>query len=257
VQAARRVFKTDSSLKVLVGGLIVPDRLWKLGGACGTLGGRPAPGRLGEGLLLMEQLTQENEMSKIMRVCVLVASLMSLFGVMSSSAGAVTWSNDGGTSFTATGGPRTLSGGGLSLICTSSDATGTAATGPFTGAVWSAMTVTVRATGCTIAGIPTAQHCTYTFTATAQPVPPVTNGISHTTCVLSQGATKICHIEGTEAAHYIGHTDPRLTLTHSTTLTATNVPPGNCPLGHGSPVTASHYTVTLTSPVPPTITRRP
>ncbi|MCW2995272.1 MAG: hypothetical protein JWQ18_2767, partial [Conexibacter sp.] len=40
-------------------------------------------------------------MSKFARFVVLVVSLTSLFGVMSSTAGALTWTNDGGSSFHA------------------------------------------------------------------------------------------------------------------------------------------------------------
>jgi hypothetical protein len=195
-------------------------------------------------------------MSRIGRMCVVVASLLSVFGVVSSSVGAVTWSNDGGTSFTATGGPRTLSGGGLSLICSGSDVAGTAATGPFVGTVWSALSGSTRFTGCTIAGITTEQNCTWTFTATGH-LPPVTNGISDTTCETTQGATKICHFEGSQPAHLIQHGDMRLILTESLTLTATSVPPGNCPLGNGVLATTSQSTETFISFNPPTFTRRP
>jgi hypothetical protein len=197
-------------------------------------------------------------MSKIGRMCVLVASLMSFCGVMSSTAGAVTWSNDGGTSFTATGGPRTFSGGGLSLSCASSDATGTAATGPFTGAIWvGAASMTATYTGCTVAGITTHHHCAFTFTAAAQSVPTVTNGNLDVTCDMTQGATKLCHFEGSTAVHYITPPDARFILTESATLRTTSVPPGNCPLGNGGATTMTQQIITLTSPNPPTFTRRP
>jgi hypothetical protein len=195
-------------------------------------------------------------MSKIMRLCVLVVSLMSLFGVMSSAAGAVTWSNDGGHAFTATAGPGTLSGGGLSLACTGGTATGTMAASPFVGAIWDAATGAVTFNACTIAGVPTTVNCSYTLTATGQSTPAVTNGLLDVTCNVVQGGTKICHIEGSTAAHYINHPDPRLTVTTSNTLKTTNAV-GSCPLGNNGTTHLSEFTFTMTSATPPTITRRP
>jgi hypothetical protein len=239
-------------------GLVLPDRLWRPVDACGTLGGGSATGRLGEELLLMEQLTQENEMSKIMRVCVLVVSLMSLFGAMSSSAGAVTWSNDGGSTFVAAGGPGTLSGGALSLLCLSSDLTGTVGTNPHAGTIWKAASGTLRFTNCNISGVPTNAHCTYTLTATGQSVSSVTNGDVDLTCDLTQDpATKVCHIHGSTPGHYINPPDARLILTESSSLRTTSVPPGNCPLGNGGATTLSPQTFTITSAIPPILTRRP
>ena len=63
-------------------------------------------------------------MSKIMRIAVLAMSLVSLFAVMSSAAGAVTWTNTGQTSFTATTGAGTLGSTGTSLNCATASATG-------------------------------------------------------------------------------------------------------------------------------------
>jgi hypothetical protein len=193
-------------------------------------------------------------MSKIMRVCVLVASLMSFLGVMSSSAGAVTWVNDGGTTFTATGGPGTLSGAGLPLICTSSDVTGTMAASGFVGSVWLAASGTVRFTGCTIA-FTTEFSCSYTLTAVNQTLP-VTNGNLDATCDVLQGGTKICHVHGSTPVHYINPPDARLILTASSTLRTTNTV-GNCPLGNGTAATLTQQTWTLTSANAPIITRRP
>ena len=51
-------------------------------------------------------------MSKISRLVVLAIALASLFAVLSSTAGAVTFTNDGGTAFHATGSPGTLSATG-------------------------------------------------------------------------------------------------------------------------------------------------
>jgi hypothetical protein len=194
-------------------------------------------------------------MTKFMRMCLLVASLMSLLGVMSSSAGAVTWVNDGGHDFTATGGPGTFSGGGLSLSCPGLAATGTVATSPFVGALWSAASGTARYTGCTFSGIPTGFHCNYRLTVVAQTLP-VTSGHLDVTCDITQGATKICHIHGATPVHYVNPPDARLILTHSNTLRTTNGT-GSCLLGNGTTMTLSQQTWTLTSANPPIITRRP
>jgi hypothetical protein len=193
-------------------------------------------------------------MSKIMRMCVLVASLVSLFGVMSSSAGAVTWVNDGGHAFTATAGSGTLSGGGLSLVCPNATATGTMAASGFVGPVWSAASGTATFNGCTIAGIPTGVHCSYTLTAATQTLP-VTNGNVDVTCRAYQGGTNICHIHGATPGHYINPPHARLILTHSNTLRTTNSV-GNCPLGVGN-ATLTRQEFTLTSANAPIITRRP
>jgi hypothetical protein len=195
-------------------------------------------------------------MSKIMRLCVLGVSLMSLFGVMSSAAGAVTWSNDGGHAFTATAGPHTLSGNGLSLSCSGGTATGTMSPSPFVGAIWDAATGAVAFSGCTVAGVATTIDCSFTLTATGQSTPAVTNGLLDLTCNYSQSGTKICHIEGSTAVHYINHPDPRLTVTTSNTLKTTNAV-GNCPLGNGGTTHLSEFAFTMTSANPPTITRRP
>src|ERR1044071_3993997 len=76
---------------------------------------------------------QEIIMSKFARLVVLVTALSSLFAMLSSTAGAVTWHNTGGTSFHATGGPMTYSRASVSLTCSGSTATG-AAPGGSTGA---------------------------------------------------------------------------------------------------------------------------
>lgn len=195
-------------------------------------------------------------MSKIMRMCVLVASMASLCGVMSSSAGAITWVNDGGASFTATAGPVTLSAGGLNLICSHGDVTGTMSASPFVGAVWSAASATQQFTGCIFSGVVTNIHCRYTVTAVGQSTPSVTNSAVDTTCDMSQGGTKLCHIHGTTPAHYLNPPHARLIMTASNTLRTTNAV-GACWLGHGGVLGLSQQTITLTSPNAPIITRLP
>src|ERR1700712_4869417 len=71
---------------------------------------------------------RRNKMSKIMRIAVLAMSLVSLFAVMSSAAGAVTWTNTGQTPFTATAGSGTLSSTGVILDCGGGDASGITST---------------------------------------------------------------------------------------------------------------------------------
>jgi hypothetical protein len=84
----------------------------------------------------------------------------------------------------------------------------------------------------------------------------VTNGNVDLTCDMTQGGTKICHIEGATPGHLIDPPDARMVVTHSSGTRSTHVPPGSCPLGSG-PLTSVRYTVTFTSANPPDITRRP
>ncbi len=207
-------------------------------------------------------------MSKIMRMCVLVASLMSLFGAMSSSAGAVTWTNTGDTAFTATSGAGSLKVTNTTLTCTGADATGTTAPAPFSGAIWSAASGTAIFTGCKLNNINTGVHCNYTLTASAWVVgpPAVTSGNVDATCNVYQGGANICKIEGTTPGHYINPNPGTgsLILTHSSTLRTTNGPVGTCPLNPGEPATLTTQTFKITTatggPVPhtgPVITRHP
>jgi hypothetical protein len=124
------------------------------------------------------------------------------------------------------------------------------------GAIWSAASGTARYTGCDVAGVSTSIHCNYTLTATIQSAPGVTNGNVDLTCDMTQGGTKICHIHGSTAAHYINPPDARLILTHSGTLRTTNAT-GFCPLGNGGATTMTQHTFTLTSANAPRITRLP
>jgi hypothetical protein len=190
-------------------------------------------------------------MSKLMRVAVLVVSLMSLFGVLSSAAGAVTWTNTGDTAFTATGGPMTLSGGGLSWICSSSDWSGMTGSSPFVGTIYRAVTGHGDYTSCSIAGVSTAVTCDYTLTAAtwiAGP-PATTSGNIDLTCSVTQGATKICHIEGQTAGHYVNPTAAgfgKFVLTESNTLKTTNAT-ATCPLGNNATTTLATQTWTITN----------
>lgn len=188
-------------------------------------------------------------MSRIARFAVLVAALMSLFAVMSSSAGAVTWHNTGDTAFTATSGAGTLSVTSASLACTGSDASGTTAATPFVGATWAAATGTATFTNCAIAGIPTSVDCGYTLTASSQSGG-VSSGNVDANCGVYQFGAQICVIHGQTPGSYTnpsGTTAGKLTLNHSATLKTTNGSGGTCPLGANEPSTLTTFTYTITN----------
>ena len=209
-------------------------------------------------------------MTKITRIVVLATALMSLFAAATSTAGAVTWHNTGDTAFTGTGGAGTLSSTGVSLTCSSADGTGTTGPTPFVGATWTGATGTVTFTGCRLAGITTSVTCTGSLTGTtwiAGP-PSVTSGSGDTTCNVTQGGIKICHIEGTAPGTYTnpsGGTNGKSTVLASTTLKTTNPASGTCPLGNGDSASITSATATITAatggPGPlhqgPIITRTP
>jgi hypothetical protein len=163
-------------------------------------------------------------MSRIARFAVLVTALASLFAVLSSTAGAVTWDNSGSTAFTATGGAGTLavtgSGGTSNLTCLNSTATGTAPADA-TSVVYS-VTGTIVFGGCKALGPNWYVDCSYTLTGTLF-ASPVTNGNLDMTCRAGfTGAGPICHIAGSTPAHYTnpnGATAGKLTLTASASLT--------------------------------------
>jgi hypothetical protein len=190
-------------------------------------------------------------MSRIARFAVLVTALASLLGIMSSAASAVTWHNTGSTSFTATGGPGTLSRGSVSLACTGSSATGTAPGGS-TVATNYTVSGTITFSPCTLSGQNTYVHCTYTLTGTAFAAG-VTAGSAGVTCVarLTATNTALCHIEGSTPGSYTnpsGATAGKVTINASNTLTVTNSS-SPCPLGTGSGA-LTHQTITVTGGSP-------
>ena len=176
-------------------------------------------------------------MSRIARFAVLVTALMSLFAVMSSTAGAVTWHNSGDTNFHATGGPGTLSIGANNLACSGSTATGDA---PLGSTVITNYLVrgTVTFSPCTLAGQATTVGCEYTLTAISQSGS-VTSGVADVTCVarLTASGTGLCHIAGSTGGQYTNPTATttpgKVTLFASSTLVVTNST-ANCPLGTGN-----------------------
>jgi hypothetical protein len=196
-------------------------------------------------------------MSKITRLAVLVVGLMSLFGIMSATAGAVTWHNTGATTFTATSGAGTLSSTSAALNCGNATGTGTAAA-LFVGTTY-AVSGTATFGSCFLSGITTTVDCGFTLTGTSQPVTRVsTTGSVDVTCDVSQFGTKLCHIEGSVHGTYTrtaGAGDGVLTLSTGGSLNTTNPPSGSCPLGNGDRAHLSELTFTTTSANPPVIHR--
>lgn len=187
-------------------------------------------------------------MSRIARLAVLTTALLSLFAVLSSTAGAVTWHNSGDTTFHATGGPGTLSIGANNLACSGSTATGDAPVGSF------ATSYNVRGnitfTPCTLAGQNTRVGCGYTLTPLSQ-AGHVTSGIADVTCVAVLIVVPdfgLCHIEGPTSFAYTNPTNTttpgKLTLFASSSLVITNST-GNCPLGTGN-ANLTEQTMTMT-----------
>jgi hypothetical protein len=191
-------------------------------------------------------------MSRISRVVVLVAALMSVFAVVSSSAGAVsTWKSTNTTAFTADGTAGSLSGNGKTLSCTGSTATGAVSALDFTGAVWTnAVHGNVTFSGCVLAGTPYAVTCTYSLTATSISGTQVggTVGLnSPDGCTATVGGVSACRIEGAIPGTYDNPPDAKLTIP-AASLTVTNGTGTTCPLisgtsGVGS-LTAQTFTIT-------------
>jgi hypothetical protein len=167
-------------------------------------------------------------MSKFSRIVVLVTALASLFAVMSSTAGATTWINHGGTAVHASGGNGTLTvtrdpGVGSNLSCSASTATGNV---PMD---FTSVTGTITFAPCSLSGTASTVACHFTLTPTTftAATQAITSGIASVTCTaaLTTG-TALCHIEGNTPGHYINPDPPntvgRLTLTASSTLTVTH-----------------------------------
>ncbi len=195
-------------------------------------------------------------MSRITRLAVLVVGLMSLFGIMSATAGAVTWHNTGSTNFTATTGPGTLSSTSAALNCTGGTGTGDAPTGSTVAATY-LVRGTVTFSGCSLSGISTGVDCAFALTGSTQPAAGQTTGNVDVTCRVYQFNTQLCHIDGSLHAIYTNPTAGvgTLTITTGGNLTTTNPPAGSCPLGNDDRPHLSHLTFRTTSASPPVITR--
>lgn len=196
-------------------------------------------------------------MSKIARFAVLITALASLFAVLSSTAGAVTFTNSGGTNFHATGGPGTLTvtgaTGNTSLSCQGATATGSAGMGAFGD-----MSGTVSFAPCTLIGLHTHTVCSWTFTPTVWHAPVSVTGSMHTTCtetLATSPFTSLCRITGATPVNYInptGATPGKLTLFASGTLQVSNASDASCssagvPTGTTRTGDLSEQTINLTS----------
>lgn len=197
-------------------------------------------------------------MSRILRIAALTVALMA---ALASTAGAVTWENSGDTSFTATGPATTFhfNGGAVHLPCSSAAVSGTAATGPVTGATWAnAASLTVSYPHCTLAGTPYNIQCSASESFDSQ-TGGVSSGTLATTCDINVFGTKVCGAAGTIANTYTnpsGGTPGRFTLSQ-TALTVSNGPVGTCPLGPAAGQ-LTHQTFTVNSGTGgPVITRTP
>lgn len=195
-------------------------------------------------------------MSRISRFVVLLTAVVSLVGVMSSAAGAVTWHNTGSTAFTASMGPETLSATGANYACTGASATGAAAGGSTVSAVYS-MTGTITYNGCVLAGTSVLITCGYTLTSVLQPAASTTTGNVDLTCGWTVGGdpgTQLCHVSGSR--HFIyanpGHRDATwgvLTLTTTSTMT---IGGSSCPVGANDTFHVSEGTFVVSAATGPT-----
>jgi hypothetical protein len=174
-------------------------------------------------------------MSKFSRIVVLASALASLFAVTSATAGAVTWTNSGGTAFHATGGPVTLSVGANGLVCFGSTATGTA---PMSSATSTIATGTLVFSPCSWVGQSMFVHCNYTLTGNAHSAG-ISIIVADLTCderLTAAPANSLCHISGSTGGTYSnpsGTTPGRITWFATSSLVVSN---GNvsCPFGTGN-----------------------
>lgn len=195
-------------------------------------------------------------MSRIARIAVAVTALLSLFGVVSSSASAATWHNSGSTTVHATAGSVTFSSTSAGLACPAGGTmSGTVSATPAVVPVgkWLAMTGTTTWTGCTLGVSGYTVDCPWTFTADSleQGQPAITHGTKDFTCGVYLAGTKFCDFHGTIETHYVNpesDVSPGYFVdTTGGTWKPTNTSTGTCPLGNGDLGHASVTTFTLTS----------
>jgi hypothetical protein len=197
-------------------------------------------------------------------------TLLAAFGA-TASAGAVTWHNSGDTAFSATGTAVQIhpASPSVPLICFGgTTSTATAATGPATGALWSAMHVTTNGHSCQFAQTLVDLSCTSTFTAVQQSGTSITGSLDTTCDITGRGTTTlVCHLQGQRPATYRNPTATAygsFTLPAGTTVIATNGQ-AMCPLGQNTAVPWTHeqWTITTASGGPglmhtgPILTRTP
>lgn len=185
-------------------------------------------------------------MRTILRVALLATAVVA---AMASNASAVTWSNSGDTTFTATGPSTTFhfNNGAVHQPCTSAAVSGTAATGPVSGATWAnAASLTVSYSHCTLTGINYNIQCSASESFDDQ-TGGVSSGTLATACDISVFGEKVCGMSGTIPNTYTnpsGSTPGRFTLSQ-TTLALSNGPTGTCP--YGTSGTFTHQTWTVNS----------
>jgi hypothetical protein len=189
-------------------------------------------------------------MSKIMRIVVLAMSLVSLFGVLSSAAGATTWTNSSDTNFTATSAGMVFSVGAVSLNCTGAASTATGSAAMSTpGAQPVVATGTMTFPSCRLATGHATMDCAYGFTGVAL-ASGVVSGSADVTCGFYQVNRETCHIQGSTAGTY---TNPEgggrglLAFSHSATLRMFDGSGGRCSLGTNVAMTLTPMNFQVTS----------
>jgi hypothetical protein len=200
-------------------------------------------------------------MSRFTRVVMVLTALASSLAAMSSTAEAVTWTNEGATSFHATGigGARHLPGGiNVNFHCTGETATGTAPMHTSTNTI---MTGTLTLAPCSHQGLSSSIHCSYTMTGvnfTGSTLGGVTNALVDLTCderLTTAPGWALCHINGTVPAQYSNPTvaggTGRLTFHHSTALTQSDLGMGICQGGTAVVTWDDHVLTTTTSDTTP------
>jgi hypothetical protein len=196
-------------------------------------------------------------MPKLIRLSLLIASLATLLGAMSSAATAVTWDNSGATTFTATAGSTTFSATSISLSCPSNTMTGTAPASVV------GLTYTISGSwtynSCSFSGISTAISCGYAFTGTAQDGSGAgagTTGTLDLACDMTQSGATLCRFVGTWPGRYTnGGTTGVLSLNTGGAIKATNGTSGTCFFGNGDLMHFSATTLVVNSANAPFITR--
>jgi hypothetical protein len=214
-------------------GHVLPGGLWRLSSATAQLAA----------------------MTRIARLFACLAALAAVLGG-AATASAVTWHNNGDTAFSATGSAFIFGPNGTTVTasCLGSHLTGSAATGPVTGATWAALHLSQTVTNCKFSPFSaTVMSCTYTFAATQQTGLDVTGALA-STCVMTASPTNVaCHFHGQRTALYHDPTFPGtgygyLTVTAGGSMIATSGTSA-CPYGNGTamPFPEERWTLTTAS----------
>jgi hypothetical protein len=196
-------------------------------------------------------------MSRFTRAVIALTALASSLALMSSTAGAVTWTNEGAGSFHATGGGSQRHLSANTFSCTGATATGTA---PADSPSSTLMTGTLTFSPCSLAGQNTFIHCNYTLTGlvfSGAALGGVTGGIVDMTCderISASPQPGLCHISGSTPVQYTNPTvaggTGRLTFLQSSTLIVSNFGTTNCPWGTGNMTWTEHALTTTAANTP-------